>query len=155
MYSVYMVSQMHYTTLPTLGKSHLAAIWVQLPCGKPGNLGGYTFIREWAIIEPIKPCGFNTTALIQLIRIIWRPKKKVLISNLEAFPVLTASVSLLPQVEPMFARQLLYFAGQTNGHYLRGYEIPTQGPLPVEDYQRSLQHMQEWTPNKETQNRPP
>lgn len=44
----------------------------------------------------------------------------------------------------MFARQLVYYAGQTNGHYLRGYELPTQGPLSVEEYPRSLQHMQEW-----------
>ncbi|KAG9274640.1 interferon regulatory factor 4-like isoform X1 [Astyanax mexicanus] len=53
------------------------------------------------------------------------------------------SKMITAQVEPMFARQLLYFAGQTNGHYLRGYELPSQGALPVEDYQRSLQHMQE------------
>lgn len=52
-------------------------------------------------------------------------------------------VCLLSQVEPMFARQLLYFAGQTNGHYLRGYELQSQGALPVEEYQRSIQHLQE------------
>lgn len=53
-------------------------------------------------------------------------------------------LSVFSQVEPMFARQLVYYAGQTNGHYLRGYELPTQGTLPVEEYPRSLQHMQEW-----------
>ncbi|XP_076828356.1 interferon regulatory factor 4a [Brachyhypopomus gauderio] len=53
------------------------------------------------------------------------------------------SKMITAQVEPMFARQLLYFAGQTNGHYLRGYELPAQGVIPVEEYQRSLQHMQE------------
>ncbi|XP_030629900.1 interferon regulatory factor 4a [Chanos chanos] len=48
------------------------------------------------------------------------------------------SKMITAQVEPLFARQLLYFAGQPNSHYLRGYEIPSQAPLPAEDYQRAL-----------------
>lgn len=58
---------------------------------------------------------------------------------------LISRLSVFSQVEPMFARQLVYYAGQTNGHYLRGYELPAQGTLPVEEYPRSLQHMQEWS----------
>ncbi|XP_028832471.1 interferon regulatory factor 4a [Denticeps clupeoides] len=47
------------------------------------------------------------------------------------------------QVEPMFARQLVYFAQQSSTHYLRGFDLQVQGPSPTEDYQRALQHMQE------------
>lgn len=59
---------------------------------------------------------------------------------------LNSWLSVFSKVEPMFARQLVYYAGQTSGHYLRSYELPTQGTLPVEEYSRSLQHMQEWRP---------
>ncbi|XP_061110684.1 interferon regulatory factor 4-like isoform X1 [Conger conger] len=44
------------------------------------------------------------------------------------------------QVEPVFAKQLLYFAQQSGGHYGRGYETPKQLASPTEDYQRPVQH---------------
>ncbi|XP_048101925.1 interferon regulatory factor 4a isoform X1 [Alosa alosa] len=47
------------------------------------------------------------------------------------------------QVEPMFARQLICLTQQPSGHYLRGYDLPSQGASPAEDYQRALQHLQE------------
>ena len=57
------------------------------------------------------------------------------------------------QVEPLFARQLFYYA-QQGGHYYRGYEhhgVP-EHISPSEDYQRATSHhhhhsgsmMQEW-----------
>ncbi|XP_008114520.2 interferon regulatory factor 4 isoform X1 [Anolis carolinensis] len=42
-------------------------------------------------------------------------------------------------VEPMFARQLYYFAQQNTGPVLRGYDISEQVP-PPEDYHRSIHH---------------
>ena len=51
---------------------------------------------------------------------------------------------LLPfimQVEPLFARQLFYYA-QQGGHYYRGYEhhgVP-EHISPSEDYQRATSH---------------
>ncbi|XP_020319034.1 interferon regulatory factor 4 isoform X2 [Oncorhynchus kisutch] len=50
------------------------------------------------------------------------------------------------QVEPMFARELLYFTQQNSSHYLRDYELQghTESSPPAPgDYQRTLQHMQE------------
>ncbi|KAK7889852.1 hypothetical protein WMY93_025412 [Mugilogobius chulae] len=50
--------------------------------------------------------------------------------------------SLTVQVEPLFARQFLYYAQQTSSHYFRGYEhsgIAEHIPHP-EDYQRPLTH---------------
>ncbi|KAM3875658.1 interferon regulatory factor 4-like [Diretmus argenteus] len=46
------------------------------------------------------------------------------------------------QVEPLFTRQLLYYAQQTGGHYYRGYEHPgvTEHISPPEDYQRTIPH---------------
>lgn len=47
-----------------------------------------------------------------------------------------------PQVEPLFARQLLYYAQQMGGHYFRNYEHPevTDHTNPSEDYQRTIAH---------------
>ncbi|XP_043364326.1 interferon regulatory factor 4 isoform X2 [Dermochelys coriacea] len=42
-------------------------------------------------------------------------------------------------VEPMFARQLYYFAQQNSGHFLRGYDLPEHVASP-EDYHRSIRH---------------
>ncbi|CAI5780077.1 interferon regulatory factor 4 [Podarcis lilfordi] len=42
-------------------------------------------------------------------------------------------------VEPMFARQLYYFAQQNTGPFLRGYDIPEQ-VTSSEDYHRALHH---------------
>ncbi|XP_037749160.1 interferon regulatory factor 4 isoform X2 [Chelonia mydas] len=42
-------------------------------------------------------------------------------------------------VEPMFARQLYYFAQQNSGHFLRGYDLPEHVTSP-EDYHRSIRH---------------
>ncbi|KAI1243106.1 hypothetical protein IHE44_0000681 [Lamprotornis superbus] len=42
-------------------------------------------------------------------------------------------------VEPMFARQLYYFAQQNSGHLLRGYDLPELVTSP-EDYHRSIRH---------------
>uniref|UniRef100_A0A3B4G6Z3 Interferon regulatory factor 4-like n=1 Tax=Pundamilia nyererei TaxID=303518 RepID=A0A3B4G6Z3_9CICH len=51
------------------------------------------------------------------------------------------------QVEPLFARKLVYYYQQNNGHYLRSYEhIQEQNTSPTIDYpssQRPLQHIQE------------
>ncbi|XP_016388306.1 interferon regulatory factor 4-like [Sinocyclocheilus rhinocerous] len=72
------------------------------------------------------------------------PRSQVVLCFGDEFPdPQRQSKMITAQVEPMFARQLLYFAGQTNGHYLRGYELQSPGALPVEEYQRSIQHLQE------------
>uniref|UniRef100_A0A8D0HQ48 Interferon regulatory factor 4 n=1 Tax=Sphenodon punctatus TaxID=8508 RepID=A0A8D0HQ48_SPHPU len=42
-------------------------------------------------------------------------------------------------VEPVFARQLYYFAQQNSGHFLRGYDLPEHGS-GAEDYHRSIRH---------------
>ncbi|XP_029971132.1 interferon regulatory factor 4a [Salarias fasciatus] len=50
------------------------------------------------------------------------------------------------QVEPVFAKKLVYFYQQSNGHYLRAYDpIPDQSAPPAVDYlsQRPLQHTHE------------
>ncbi|KAM3604948.1 uncharacterized protein V6R79_018536 [Siganus canaliculatus] len=50
------------------------------------------------------------------------------------------------QVEPVFARKLVYYYQQNNSHYLRAYEhIQEQSPSLTIDYpsQRPLQHIQE------------
>ncbi|XP_029906332.1 interferon regulatory factor 4-like [Myripristis murdjan] len=46
------------------------------------------------------------------------------------------------QVEPLVARQLLYYAQQTGGHYYRTYDHPgvTDHMSPSEDYQRAITH---------------
>ncbi|XP_056270731.1 interferon regulatory factor 4-like [Pseudoliparis swirei] len=46
------------------------------------------------------------------------------------------------QVEPLFARQLLYYAQQMGGHYFRSYEHPgvTDHINTAEDYQRTITH---------------
>lgn len=46
------------------------------------------------------------------------------------------------QVEPLIARQLLYYAQQTGGHYYRGYEHPgvTDHINTPEDYPRAITH---------------
>lgn len=48
--------------------------------------------------------------------------------------------TLTVQVEPLFARQLLYYAQQS--HYYRSFELPgvTDHLNPSEDYQRAIQH---------------
>ncbi|XP_071342659.1 interferon regulatory factor 4-like [Trachinotus anak] len=51
--------------------------------------------------------------------------------------------TLTVQVEPLFARQLLYLAHQqAGGHYFRSYEHPgvTEHINPSEDYQRAITH---------------
>nr|UNH56801.1 interferon regulatory factor 4b [Mastacembelus armatus] len=50
--------------------------------------------------------------------------------------------ALTVQVEPLFARQLLYYAQQPGGHYYRSYEHPgvTDHINPSEDYQRAITH---------------
>ncbi|MBN3309214.1 IRF4 factor, partial [Amia calva] len=42
-------------------------------------------------------------------------------------------------VEPMFARQLFYFAQPNSSHFLRGYELP-EHVSPSEEYQRAIHH---------------
>ncbi|KAM8745227.1 interferon regulatory factor 4-like [Acanthopagrus latus] len=50
--------------------------------------------------------------------------------------------TLTVQVEPLFARQLLYYAQQMGGHYYRSYEHPgvTEHINTSEDYQRAITH---------------
>lgn len=55
------------------------------------------------------------------------------------------------QVEPLFARQLLYYAQQMGGHYYRSYEHAgvTDHINASEDFQRAIAHhhsssLQEW-----------
>uniref|UniRef100_A0A3P9H169 Interferon regulatory factor 4b n=1 Tax=Oryzias latipes TaxID=8090 RepID=A0A3P9H169_ORYLA len=50
--------------------------------------------------------------------------------------------TLTVQVEPLFARQLLYYAQQTSSHYYRSYEHPgvTDHINASEDYQRAITH---------------
>ncbi|XP_041648142.1 interferon regulatory factor 4-like [Cheilinus undulatus] len=50
--------------------------------------------------------------------------------------------TLTVQVEPLFARQLLYYAQQMGGHYYRSFEHPgvTEHVNPSEEYQRAIQH---------------
>lgn len=47
------------------------------------------------------------------------------------------------QVEPLFARQLLYYAQQMGGHYFRNYEHPgvTDHINTPEDFQRGITHL--------------
>nr|XP_020451303.1 interferon regulatory factor 4-like isoform X2 [Monopterus albus] len=50
------------------------------------------------------------------------------------------------QVEPVFARKLVYYYQQNNGHYPRAYDhVQEQNASPTDGYppQRSLQHIQE------------
>ncbi|KAJ8276860.1 hypothetical protein GJAV_G00068720 [Gymnothorax javanicus] len=44
------------------------------------------------------------------------------------------------QVEPMFAKQLLFFTQQSSGHFMRGYDYPAHSLPPTEDYQRIIHH---------------
>lgn len=46
------------------------------------------------------------------------------------------------QVEPLFARQLLFYAQQMGGHYYRSYEHAgvTDHINASEDYQRAIAH---------------
>lgn len=46
------------------------------------------------------------------------------------------------QVEPLFARQLLYYAQQMGSHYYRSYEHSgvTEHINTPEDYQRAITH---------------
>ncbi|XP_061595016.1 interferon regulatory factor 4-like [Cololabis saira] len=50
--------------------------------------------------------------------------------------------TLTVQVEPLVARQLLFYAQQTGGHFYRGYEHPgvAEHMGSSEDYQRALAH---------------
>ncbi|XP_047442290.1 interferon regulatory factor 4-like isoform X2 [Mugil cephalus] len=50
--------------------------------------------------------------------------------------------TLTVQVEPLFARQLLYYAQPTGGHYFRSYEPPGVADHinTPEDYQRAITH---------------
>ncbi|XP_071399781.1 interferon regulatory factor 4-like isoform X2 [Centroberyx affinis] len=50
--------------------------------------------------------------------------------------------TLYVQVEPLLARQLLYYGQQTGGHYYHSYERPgvTDHISPSEDYQRAITH---------------
>uniref|UniRef100_A0A665T2A9 Interferon regulatory factor 4-like n=1 Tax=Echeneis naucrates TaxID=173247 RepID=A0A665T2A9_ECHNA len=50
--------------------------------------------------------------------------------------------NLTVQVEPLFARQLMYYAQQAGSHYYRSYEHPgvTDHINPLEDYQRAVTH---------------
>uniref|UniRef100_A0A3Q0S282 Interferon regulatory factor 4b n=1 Tax=Amphilophus citrinellus TaxID=61819 RepID=A0A3Q0S282_AMPCI len=50
--------------------------------------------------------------------------------------------TLTVQVEPLFTRQLLYYAQQPGGHYYRSYEHPgvTEHISASEDYQRAIPH---------------
>ncbi|XP_040896422.1 interferon regulatory factor 4-like [Toxotes jaculatrix] len=50
--------------------------------------------------------------------------------------------TLTVQVEPLFARQLLFYAQQTGSHYYRGYDHPgvTDHINTSEDYQRAITH---------------
>nr|ADZ96214.1 interferon regulatory factor 4 [Paralichthys olivaceus] len=50
--------------------------------------------------------------------------------------------TLSVQVEPLFARQLLYYARQTGGHYYRSYDLPgvTDHFNASEDFQRVVTH---------------
>ncbi|XP_020510986.1 interferon regulatory factor 4 [Labrus bergylta] len=52
--------------------------------------------------------------------------------------------TLTVQVEPLFARQLLYYAQQMGSHYYRSFDHPGVSDLinPSEDYQRAIQHHQ-------------
>ncbi|TNM88166.1 interferon regulatory factor 4-like [Takifugu flavidus] len=50
--------------------------------------------------------------------------------------------TLAVQVEPLFSRQLLYYAQPVGGHYYRNYEHAgvTEHVSPSEDYQRTITH---------------
>uniref|UniRef100_I3JGS6 Interferon regulatory factor 4 n=1 Tax=Oreochromis niloticus TaxID=8128 RepID=I3JGS6_ORENI len=48
--------------------------------------------------------------------------------------------TLTVQVEPLFTRQLLYYAQQPGSHYYRSYEHPGDHINASEDYQRAITH---------------
>uniref|UniRef100_A0A8C8AK08 Interferon regulatory factor 4 n=1 Tax=Otus sunia TaxID=257818 RepID=A0A8C8AK08_9STRI len=68
------------------------------------------------------------------------PRYQVALCFGEEFPDPQRQRKLITaHVEPMFARQLYYFAQQNSGHLLRGYDLPELVTSP-EDYHRSIRH---------------
>lgn len=70
------------------------------------------------------------------------PRFQVLLSfGDECLDPQTQRRTLTVQVEPLFARQLRYYAQQTGGHHFRSYDLPgitDHGLNPTEDYQRVI-----------------
>ncbi|XP_064409445.1 interferon regulatory factor 4 [Latimeria chalumnae] len=68
------------------------------------------------------------------------PRFQIVLCFGEEFPDPQRQRKLITaHVEPVFARQLYYFAQQNSGHYLRGYDLPEHVNSP-EDYHRPLRH---------------
>ncbi|XP_029380447.1 interferon regulatory factor 4a isoform X2 [Echeneis naucrates] len=75
------------------------------------------------------------------------PRHQVVLCFGDEYPDPQRSRKLITaQVEPVFARKLVYFYQQNNAHYLRGYDhVQEQSTSPAISYpsQRPLQHIQE------------
>ncbi|XP_054841355.1 interferon regulatory factor 4 [Eublepharis macularius] len=68
------------------------------------------------------------------------PRFQIVLCFGEEFPDLQRQrKQITARVEPVFARQLYYFAQQNSGHVLRGYDVSEQ-MTSSEDYHRSLHH---------------
>ncbi|KAL0966184.1 hypothetical protein UPYG_G00292010 [Umbra pygmaea] len=69
------------------------------------------------------------------------PRHQVVLCFGDEYPDPQRQIKMITaQVEPVFARDLLYFTQQSSSSYLRGYTETAPAPG---DYQRTLQHMQE------------
>ncbi|XP_029286259.1 interferon regulatory factor 4-like [Cottoperca gobio] len=85
-------------------------------------------------LTEIQSCGLHGRPL---------PRFQVLLSFGDEFlDAQRQRQSLTVQVEPLFARQLQYYAQQMGGHYYRSYEHPgvTDHINTPEDYQRTFTH---------------
>ncbi|XP_007887807.1 interferon regulatory factor 4a isoform X2 [Callorhinchus milii] len=68
------------------------------------------------------------------------PRFQIVFCFGEEFPDPQRSRKLITaRIEPVFARQLYYFAQQNSGHFLRGYDLPDH-VNNAEDYHRSIRH---------------
>ncbi|TRZ00013.1 hypothetical protein DNTS_024066 [Danionella cerebrum] len=72
------------------------------------------------------------------------PRSQVVLCFGDEFPdPQRQSKMITAQIEPMFARQLLYLPNQSNNHFLRTFESPVHNISATEELHRSIQHLQE------------
>ncbi|XP_020777316.2 interferon regulatory factor 4a isoform X1 [Boleophthalmus pectinirostris] len=104
-------------------------------------------------LEKEQPCKLFDTQqfLIELHEYVHNgrspPRHQIVLCFGDEYPDPQRSRKMITaQVEPVFARKLLFYYHQNNGHYLRTYDHNQQpNPSPASDYssQRPLQHIQE------------
>ncbi|CAL1579554.1 unnamed protein product [Knipowitschia caucasica] len=104
-------------------------------------------------LEKEQPCKLFDTQqfLIELQEYVHNgrapPRHQVVLCFGDEYPDPQRSRKMITaQVEPVFARKLLFYYQQNNGHYLRTYEHsqhPNLSPTPDYISQRPLQHIQE------------